>query len=142
MMLPKVDGIYDIRTVNQLLDLGVTRFSFDLRPRSLNFVQHYRVIEIVKQIGLRPKIVFCFHFADEHPMLIEKFIEDLSSAAAITKEQWSGDQLELEFSGREDFGFLDTFNVPYRWHLFKGASWSKAAKAKNLKGIVLPFDYI
>lgn len=141
-MLPKVDGIYDIRTVNQLLELGVKRFSFDLRPRSMNFIQHYRVIEIISQVGLRHDITFCFHFADEHPMLIEKFINDLAAETGADDTAWTSGRLELEFSGREDFGLLDTFNVPYRWHLFKGADWARASKAKNLRGLVIPFEYV
>lgn len=141
-MSPKVDGIYDIRTIEQLLLLGVRRFTFDMRPRSLNFIQHYRVIEMVKTIGLRKDIVFCFHFENEHPMLVQKFIDDLAAQAAAAKDDWTSGRLELEFSQREDFEAMDDFNIPYRWHLASGSDWAKAARAKNMRGLVIPFEYL
>jgi len=142
MIRPKVDGIYDLRTIEQLLKLGVRRFSFDLRPRSLNFIQHYRVHEILKQIGLRHDLQFSFHFADENSMLIEKFLTDLQTIVGASQEDWDRGLLLLEFSGREDFEILDQFERPYRWHLFKNADWGKASRARSMKGVTLNFNYL
>tara|TARA_R110000868_G_scaffold127493_3_gene335186 strand:+ start:4107 stop:4769 length:663 start_codon:yes stop_codon:yes gene_type:complete len=141
-MLPKVDGIYDVKTIRQLLELGVRRFSFDMRPQSLNFVQHYRVLDIVSEIGLGSDKVFCFHFGNEFPMLLEKFITDLNERVSATSEDWQQGKLQLEFSGREDFEQMDQFHCSYRWHFYKGANWNKAAKAKYLSGLILPFYYL
>lgn len=142
MMFLKVDGIYDIRTINQLVELGVRRFSFDLRPRSLNFIQHYRVIEIISQATIGSDKRFTFHFADEHPMLIQKFIDDLGAQTGINQSDWLNGRVQLEFSGRDDFEALDDFNVPYRWFLHEGADWSQLKRAQNLRGLILPFDYL
>lgn len=142
MMFLKIDGIYDVKTINQLLDLGVKRFSFDMRPRSLNFIQHYRVLEIVEQIGLAGDKVFCFHFGNEFPMLLEKFITDLGARTGASQDDWQSGKIQLEFSGREDFAAMDDFEVPYRWHFYRGTNWSEVAKAKNLRGLVLPFEYL
>lgn len=138
----KIDGLYDSKTISHLLKLGVRRFSFDLRPHSLNFVQHYRVIEILKEIGITADKKFCFHFGNEFSPLIEKFIQDINSDVGITSNDWANGTLSLEFSGRSDFEQMDHFDVPYRWHLISGTNWSVASKAKNLRGIVLPFEML
>ena len=141
-MLPKLDGIYDVKTIRQLLELGVKRFSFDMRPQSLNFVQHYRVLDIVSEIGIGGEKVFCFHFGNEFPMLVEKFIADLNERLSTTSTQWDQGHLQLEFSGRDDFDKMDQFCVPYRWHFYKGFNWSEASSAKNLTGLILPFYFL
>lgn len=138
----KIDGLYDAKTITQLLKLGVRSFSFDFRPQSLNFVQHYRVIEILKEIGVTSDKKYCFHFGNEFAPLIEKFIQDLNSEVGVTANDWTNGNISLEFSGRSDFDQMDQFDVPYRWHLFSGTNWAVASKAKNLRGIVLPFEML
>lgn len=142
MMFPKVDGIYDLRTLQQLVELGVRRFAFDLRPRSLNFIQHYRTIEIVSQATLAAQKQFYFHFADENTLLIQKFLDDLAAQTGITQEDWNQGRVQLEFSGREDFSVMDTFGVPYRWFMHAGADWANIKRAQNLRGLILPFEYL
>tara|TARA_R110002049_G_scaffold90287_4_gene226389 strand:- start:419 stop:1087 length:669 start_codon:yes stop_codon:yes gene_type:complete len=142
MVSPKINGLYDSKTISELLKLGVRSFSFDFRPQSLNFVQHYRVIEILKEVGITNDKKFTFHFGNEFAPLIEKFISDLAAEVSVTADDWSNGLLSLEFSGREDFSVMDDFEVPYRWHLYKGSNWGAAKNAKNLRGVVLPFEYL
>ncbi len=142
MVCPKINGVYDSKTISELLKLGVRCFSFDFRPQSLNFVQHYRVLEILKEIGITQDKKFTFHFGNEFAPLIEKFIADLNSEVGITAENWESGLVSLEFSGREDFSQMDDFDVPYLWHLYKGSKWGAGQQAKNLRGVVLPFEFL
>ena len=48
----RVTGLYDQRTIQLLKENKIYSLGFDLRPKSLNFIQSYRLIELLKEVQL------------------------------------------------------------------------------------------
>ena len=88
----KVNGIYDVVTMKYFLEQGIFNVSFDLRPKSLNFIQTYLIASLLEQTEMSR----CYlHFCDEKKFVIDKILEDLSSVIGRHS-------LYLEFSGHQD----------------------------------------
>ncbi len=119
-------GVYDLRTLSFLKNQGIQYLSFDLRPRSLNFIQEYRLLEILKdQVGF----ILILRFENEKDFIIKKILE-------AVKATYEGEIL-LHFSGEEETIFCDQFNCPYlktlrRLEEFEGPGVFQ-------KGIVFPY---
>jgi hypothetical protein len=81
-----VGGVYDKTTLNTLSNIDVRNIIFDFRPRSFNFVQEYKMQEILEnEIHENSQIGLCFE--SEKAFIIDKIFNDLENKSYITKEQ-------------------------------------------------------
>lgn len=122
-----VCGVYDQRTLNFLLEKGVGHISFDFRPRSLNFIQEYRLLEIIKdQLGFS----LILRFENEKDFIIKKILQSVEGV-------FSG-KVYLHFSGEEETGFCDSFKAPYFKTLRRLEEFNGPGSFQQ--GIVFPYQ--
>lgn len=124
----RVNGIYDLRTIKELIKLQVKHIGFDFRPKSFNFIQIYKVEEFIKDIDGHFEKIY-LHFSDEKDFMIQKIIQDILKTG-ITKEQ-----IVLEFSDSLNQEFYEQFGINYIVHLDKDLR--NLERTKLLKGISL-----
>jgi hypothetical protein len=130
----RVNGVYHSSIINHLSAVGLTHYSFDLRPKSFNFTQAYKIKEILSQTSSSLKY-FYLHFEEEKDFIIKEIFADINEARGQSS-------LWLEFSGKDSLDYYDSFEIPYLWHYHENISLSDIAKSKNLKKISFDQLYI
>ena len=78
----RIEGVYDIRTVQYLKGQGIEDFSFDFRPKSFNFLQQYRFFEIIERC-FHKNLRFFLKYQNEKDFIVQKMLNDI-------KEKWLG----------------------------------------------------
>ena len=137
MNLFKIDGIYDGSTFKNLYDLGIRNFGIDCRPRSFNFLQQYKFLELIEKY-YQLDFKFYLIYQNEQEFVIKKMIDDIKELM----EKKTGiaslnNQFILEFLDHKDPKFYDAHNCPYFYHLDEIKEIPKIELMKNLTGIVL-----
>lgn len=113
----RVDGIYDKRTLNFLEEKGLFQVSFDTRPKSLNYIQEYRLIELLRDCN-----------SESITLIIDSFSKDMVSHCIREVSKVFRGSVSLEVRGLLPFNVneLETpFTVDYelfneRNDLFEG----------------------
>lgn len=107
----RVTGLYDQRTIQLLKENKIYSLGFDLRPKSLNFIQSYRLIELLKEVQLGEVYL---HFENEKDFMIKDILEKVS-------EVYSG-KVVLEFSDYQNKEYYDQFKKSYvlSFDVFRG----------------------
>ena len=130
----RIDGVYDINTIELFIREGVRNFSIDLRPRSLNFLQHYKLIEMLSKFKALP-INWYLHFSNEAEFVIYKFLADVEKnlAGAV------GSKVYLEFSDDKELSWYEQFNTEYfiRMSLDKKSVEKLGQKSSKCSGLIL-----
>ena len=120
---------------------GIEHFGFDFRPRSFNFIQTYRLVEIIREhFSLRH--TYDLHFCGEKDFVISKIVADMDHQLVDQSGRNIWDHARLEFSDTEEIAFYDQFNAPFILHYHQGLQWEKISKAKNIMGLVIPYPYL
>lgn len=130
----RVNGVYHSSIINHLSAIGISHFSFDLRPVSLNFTQSYKIKEMMEQTTSSLK-TFYLHFENEKDFMINELLKDLNASRGQAN-------IMLEFSGRDELEFYESFNTPYLWHFNEDINLETLTKTKNLKKISFDQLYI
>lgn len=128
----KISGIYNQSTLEFLKEnSGVQSFGFDLRPLSLNFIQHEILLEIMasqSEAGLK----FYLLFYGEKDFAIHKFIDDLCD---IFSEDFFFQNILLEFADEKDFDWYLQFKKPFCLHYHKDLDLKRAFSHPLCRGI-------
>ena len=90
----RVDGIYDLKTLETARSLGLNLFQFDFRPKSFNFLQQHVFLDMLSK-GVLSSETFFLRYSNEKNFVIFKMLEDLKSMIPLEK---NSDQVFLEFS--------------------------------------------
>lgn len=139
MILQRIEGIYNQETILPLIDIGLTRWLFDLRPKSFNFIQQYKFKKIIEDFGTNAENIFLL-FSREKKEVVESFLDIIKEVSA--KNGGIGKYI-LEF---EDFNSTDNFekyNFPYYLRIDNRNSIpSHFLKLNNLKGFVIDFNFL
>ncbi len=98
----RITGLYDQRTIQLLKENNVYSIGFDLRPRSLNYIQSYRLVEMLKDVKLGTVYLL---FENEKEFIVEDILKKV-------KEVYGGN-LVLEFSDTQSKEYYDQFKTPY-----------------------------
>jgi hypothetical protein len=135
----RLEGIYDIETVKKVREQGLFDFSLDMRPRSFNFLQGHRLIEMVKTI-YQPGVLFSLVFCNEKDFVITKILSDIRETISAMGHSPRAVDFALEFSGTETRQEMDAHNISYYWH-YREEMIDEVLHGPLLKGIVfeLPF---
>jgi hypothetical protein len=128
----RVDGIYDLKTLETARSLGLNLFQFDFRPKSFNFLQQHIFLDMLSK-GILPSETFFLHYSNEKDFVILKMLEDLKGVISSGK---SSDQVFLEFSDERESSYYDQFDVPFYWSFNLGKSIEEVLKTYNLRGII------
>lgn len=130
----RVNGVYNSSIINHLSAIGISHFSFDLRPMSLNFTQSYKIKEMLEQTSSSLKH-FYIHFENEKDFMINEIVADINNSRGQA-------EINLEFSGHDQLEYYESFETPYLWHFNEDVDFSQIAKTKNLKKISFDQLYI
>ncbi|OFZ22192.1 MAG: hypothetical protein A2202_03785 [Bdellovibrionales bacterium RIFOXYA1_FULL_36_14] len=138
----KIDGTYNQYTITMLEEMKINDFSFDLRPKSFNFVQEYVLLDILKEI-YRPWNRYYLHFENEKEYVIEKILNDVKASAIKTDN--TTDLIEnilLEFSDGLPVQYYESFKTPYIFHLDERHRLEDFLACKYLKAVNLSYAYL
>lgn len=128
----RIDGIYDLRTLEASEENSIDCFSFDFRPLSLNYYQQHRFLDLLKNIH-STKHKYFMHFANEADFVLEKCIEDIS--------EYPQDNFILEFSDVRKLNFYDQFKFPFYLHYSDELEINVFQESKYLNGIIFDFEF-
>lgn len=106
---------------------------FDFRPRSFNFIQQYKFLELLKDQAVHFDKIY-LSFCDEKDFVIKKFVEDLIESGV------GSDQLVLEFSDSNPQEFYQQFNMPYIFHY--NESNRNLSPCPLFRGVSIPACYL
>lgn len=136
----KLSGLINESSFALAERLGIDHLGLDLRPKSFQFIQEYKLIELIKE-NFRTECFYYLHFYEEKDFVIKQFLEDLDRELKETSGYLGlASHFRLEFSDRERSSFYDSFGVPYIWHLRDDVLLVDHLNAKNLDGVVLAFE--
>lgn len=134
----RIDGVYDLRTLETLKEQEIKDFTFDFRPLSFNFLQQYKFMEFVESLSqthsLSQSQLFC-HFSNESKDVVEKIKNDYL-------EQYPRDNFQLEFSDIQDVEYYKSFETDFIWHYQNIANARDIVKISSLRGLVLDYQFL
>lgn len=130
----RVNGVYSSSIINHLSAIGISHFSFDLRPMSLNFTQSYKIKEILEQTTSSLK-TFYIHFENEKEFMINELLSSIGESRGQSS-------MMLEFSGRDEIEYFESFDTPYLWHFNEDVNLEAIINSKYLKKISFDQIYI
>ena len=131
----RIDGIYDQETFMGLRDIPISNIGFDFRPKSFNFLQHYRFMDILEKLH-NPSERYFLHFCDETNTMISKFLKDLA------KRYPMANNFLLEFSDNQTLDFYKQFKYPFFWHYRPDENFNKLFDLPHFKGLVLSHSFL
>ncbi len=135
----RIGGIYDKRTLKSLIEQGITKFAFDFRPRSFNFLQQYIFIELMKEF-FSSKHSYYLCYGVESSVMIQKNIDDLIK---VFGEKLVRENFFLEFYSDEERDFYSQFGLKFLQSLPLHVSFNNGVQTNDLwKGIILDYDLI
>ena len=135
----RLEGIYNPETISHIEERQISDLGFDFRPKSFNFIQHYRFLELL-EATFSPEKTYWLHFENEHPDLINKLLKD--SVEFLNSKGSSSEPLLLEFSDLKDADYYDQFGQKFAWNYTDMESLKKIIQSKNLEVLILPFTEI
>lgn len=129
----RVDGIYNIETYKKLREIGVNAYSFDFRPRSLNFLQQYRFMELLETSdGLGS---FYLHYAYEPDFVIQKMVVDLK-----TNHSEIFEQILLTFSDTQALDFYEKFKMNFAVEFQSDEQINRLIESPLLKEVIINYS--
>ena len=131
----RVRGIYNIDTVRHLQLLGINEFCFDLRPRSLNFIQIRNCAEIISNCNTS-KIKFFIQLEDDKDFVIKETINQF-------KLYLEDDKLpEFFFIGIRPCSFYTEFNMPFSIEYSDYIDFNNIEDITLLRKVFFSHDYL
>ena len=122
-----IKGIIDLELMTKSLQNNVEFVAFDLRPKSFNFTQEYKIAEILEQNSNANLESVSLLFENEKTFMIQEICNRLSKDFKIT----------AEFTGKTDLKTVDDLVIDFFWHFDQDTKIKEVFEAKNLKRIVL-----
>ncbi len=122
-----IKGLTKLDTLPALLESGLTSFSFDLRPRSLNFTQSQNIIEILSHL-VAETIETNLIFENEKDFVVNNVLDSIGRASGVIPG--------LEFTGSSALSELDKLEKAFKWHYTEDEKLSSIESCKNLETIV------
>lgn len=117
-----LNGVYCSRAVKGVQELLGVTCSFDLDPRSTQFVQQYVIDEIVQDCSLDKMI---YSFKGEQDFVIKELVDKAKK------------DVSLSFSCQRGSTFYSQFNCPYYYHYQLDNDPFTSFHDPLLKGIIL-----
>ncbi len=122
-----LSGVYDQSTFNFLRTNEVETYIFDLRPTSLNFIQEYKLLEILEK-EQKSSLQFQLLFENEKDFVIDKILSD-------AKQKSAGD-IFLEFTGNQSREQMEAHRTKFYWHFNTYSPYEEIINSPYLKGII------
>jgi hypothetical protein len=130
----KIDGIYDQKTIQTLIESKVQDLAFDFRPKSFNFLQQHKFLELLEN-NFNEKTNYFLRYSYEKDFVVQKMLDDFH-------EKYTTENLYLEFSDFQASKYYDSFKTPFFWHYRSDVNPIEILKSEYIRGIVIPFNLI
>lgn len=132
-------GITDEHGLKFANESKITTLGFDLRPTSFQFIQEYRLIELLSEY-FNDQCTYVLHFDEEKEFVIERFLSDIKKdlEQALEREDILR-FFQLEFSDRQRSTFYESFERPYFWHIRDDVVLADHLSNSHLQGLILSF---
>lgn len=127
----RFNGVYDLRTLKYLREIKVSHFIFDLRPTSFNFIQEYRLTEILTQIPMGTVYLL---FNGEKSFVIERIVNEC-------RKSFSG-PIVLEFDGAFNQEAVEELNIPFNQHISDWPTTNIGPEHRLCQGHVFDFKFL
>jgi len=118
-------GITNSQTIIQTLSLGLTGYSFDLRPKSFNFVQAKKIKEMLK---VDSNSQYTLIFENEKDFMVNELYKQ------ITQDEMAS--VLIEFTGVTGLNDLDSIGKNFVWHYHHDEKFMMIERVEHLKRIV------
>ncbi len=131
-----LSGIYDKRTLEHSLSLGITKFSFDFRPMSVNFIQQYVFEDLLKVLSsdLNPsRFTVYLRFQFEKDFMIENI---LSSIRGL------GIDYILQLKADEDVGYYQKLDSKISFCYDQDLSLKHVKSSGYLDSLTLNYGFL
>lgn len=135
----RLEGIYDPETISHINEKKINDLGFDFRPKSLNFLQHYKFLEILES-SFSPNQKYWLHFDNEHVDIIKKLIAD--SSEVLGKKGYTKDNLLLEFSDVKTAKEYDEFGLKFAWNYTDMKALEEVIQSENLEYLIINYETI
>jgi hypothetical protein len=103
-----LNGVYDLRTLKFLKNEGFKSFGFEFNPRSFNFIQEYKFLELYKNVLDEFDTVF-LHFISSDDLMISKLILDMKIIRPMENVFFVFDNITLQIADYEIY-FIAIYN--------------------------------
>jgi len=121
-------GITNSNSILATDSIGMSQYTFDLRPKSFNFVQSRKIVEMIS--GDTKSRVYSLLFENEKDFVIKQLLTQINPS--IGEEQ----NLFLEFAGITPLVECEKYEHDYIWHYHDGEKIKNITDTKYLKRIV------
>lgn len=111
-----------------LENLHLKEVSFDLRPRSFNFIQIHKLTQFIKSIHALNGV--SIQFENEVSLSVSEILKKCSEECPPGQRLWP------EFSGHEDVSIFENFATPYAWHYHGNQKIKNIGQCQFLKRII------
>ena len=135
----RLEGIYDPETISHIHEKKINDLGFDFRPKSLNFLQHYKFLEILGGSFAHDR-KYWLHFDSEHPDIVKKLITD--SKDLLAKKGYTKDHLLLEFSDIKEAKEYDQYDLKFAWNYTDMTALEDVIQSKNLEYLIFNYETI
>ena len=132
----RLNGIYHSNIIQTLRQYHFKHFGFDFRPKSLNFTQLYKVVDMINE-NSRSSDSFYLQFANEKDFVIIEILKNIFQNTQILKTQ-----LLLEFSDLQLLTYYESFEQGFVWHLSTQLPYQQIVKSEYLKKLVIPLGLL
>lgn len=127
-------GITNLKTIEETSLYNISHYCFDLRPKSLNFFQQYKIEEILEKY---PKgLSYSLTFEDDKDFLVAELYKQVKGHLN------EGSQLFVEFSSFKSPLKIDELKIPYHLYYQEGIRLSEISKSKYLKRLIFKHSYL
>lgn len=126
----RISGIYDKKCFAWAKSNGFTQFQFSLIPTSLNFVQFYKIQEI---LGEGASGNFSFLFQNESEGSINYFLQQI--AGVLKKEQ-----AQLAFADQKEKSYYNQFSYAFSIEIDNLEGLKKLVDSEFLNEVILPYS--
>ncbi|MDP7319226.1 MAG: hypothetical protein QF441_01395 [Bacteriovoracaceae bacterium] len=111
---------------------NLEQLSFDFRPKSFNFIQGYKVLDILKKT--QKSYQYSLMFDNEKDFVISEFLkktpDDLSSS------------IFLEFFNESSLEFMEKFGKKYFWHYNDKVKIRDISQCQNIDRIIFTHEHL
>lgn len=124
-----VHGVYDVQTLQTILDLGIHNIGFDLRGKSPNLIPFTQLTALLSKLSGRDVHLV---FEDDKETTVLSFLNLLKDQKAT---------LVLEFRDAKSAEYYQSINHPFSWMFNPEAPWKEILKSEKIKSILLPLKW-
>ena len=137
----RIDGVYDLKTIRFLEEIGIDEYGLDFRPKSFNFIPEHQFLEIMESTYSHHKRYFLL-FSAEKEFVVKKIVEDLQMTLLKANIPWPTANIFLDLSDMKDPKFCLQLGVPFFIRITPDTKNLTDFLTPMAKGIIIDFEHL